>query len=310
MAGVTDAPFRTLCQRFQAGLTTSEMVTVKTEHWHTDKSRLRFAATDNDRIPHSVQIVGSDPAAMAAAAVQVEAGGADIIDINMGCPAKKVCKKAAGSALLKDEDLVTQILQYVVNAVSVPVTLKIRTGWDAQNRNAVTIARIAQDSGIQLLTVHGRTRACRFVGAVEYDTIADVKHAVEIPVIANGDITSVAVAQKVADYTGVDGIMIGRGALGQPWLIEAIAAGMQGKSITALSLAQKCQEIESHIRALHQFYGEYKGVCFSRKHMAWYLEHLELDCHYKQQFNRFQTVQEQLHFVQQLPLMLTKGKAA
>ncbi len=309
MAGVTDAPFRSLCQQFHAGLTTSEMVTVKTQHWHSDKSRLRFVDTDNPAVPHSVQIVGSDPHTMAEAAHQVEVNGADIIDINMGCPAKKVCKKAAGSALLKDEILVEQILTQVVKAVSVPVTLKIRTGWDAQSRNAVTIAQIAQDAGIQMLTVHGRTRACRFVGAVEYDTIAEVKQAVHIPVIANGDITSVAAARDVAAHTQADGIMIGRGALGQPWLMQQVIAGLTGTSVAAPTLSEKCRIIESHVSAIHQFYGDYKGVCFARKHLTWYLEHLGLDRH-KQTFNRLQTVDEQLSFIRQLPTALTKGKAA
>jgi len=217
MAGVTDRPFRQLCRHFGAGLAVSEMVTSDMALWPTRKSQLRMEH-DGEDTPISVQIAGSDPAAMAAAAQRNVDGGAHIIDINMGCPAKKVCKRAAGSALLRDELLVEAILEAVVRAVDVPVTLKIRTGWSTEERNGERIARIAEASGIQLLAVHGRTRACRFEGVVEYDTIAAIKAAVKIPVLANGDIDSPEKAAAVLAYTGADGVMIGRAAQGRPWL--------------------------------------------------------------------------------------------
>ena len=300
MAGVTDLPFRQLCQASGAGLTTSEMVIAKTEHWASEKSRLRFAATDNTKVPHSIQIVGSDAQQMANAAKLAADAGAEIIDINMGCPAKKVCKKAAGSALMRDERLVAEILAAVIANVSVPVTLKIRTGWDSEHKNALHIAHIAQESGIAALAIHGRTRACRFVGEVEYDTIAAVKQAIDIPVFANGDINTVEQALKVAKYTQADGIMIGRGAQGQPWLIAQIVAAMANDAFIPLSLTQKCALMLDHLLAMHQFYGEFKGLRLARKHMAAYLEKLGLEKTIRQQFNRLDSVDAQTVFVKQL----------
>jgi len=220
MAGVTDLPFRQLCREMGAGLVVSEMVAADPSTWDTRKSRLRIQFGD-EPAPRSVQIAGYDPQMMAAAAQFNIAQGAEIIDINMGCPAKKVCKRAAGSALLQDPQLVANILQAVVEAVDVPVTLKIRTGWDRQNRNAVSIAKIAEEAGVAALAVHGRTRACRFVGEVEYDTIAAVVEAVSMPVIANGDITSPEKAVQVLEHTGAAAVMIGRGAQGNPWIFFA-----------------------------------------------------------------------------------------
>ena len=221
MAGVTDLPFRRLCKRLGAGMVVSEMITADTRLWHTRKSSYRLQKDQNDSL-NVVQIAGGDPEMMAEAARVNAANGAHIIDINMGCPAKKVCNVAAGSALLKDEKKVAEILQAVVNAVDIPVTLKIRTGWDKENRNAVDIAKIAENSGIQALTIHGRTRECKFKGEVEYDTIAEVKSNIQIPVIANGDIDSPEKAKQVLDYTNADAIMIGRAAQGRPWIFREI----------------------------------------------------------------------------------------
>ena len=307
MAGVTDLPFRQLCQAYGAGLTTSEMVIAKTEHWCSEKSRLRFLATDNQKIPHSIQIVGGDAQTIALAAQQAAKAGAEIIDINMGCPAKKVCKKAAGSALLKDERLVADILETVVNSVAVPVTLKIRTGWDVDHRNAVTIAHIAENSGIQALAVHGRTRACRFVGEVEFETIAAVKQAINIPVFANGDINSVEKALAVAAYTQADGIMVGRGAQGQPWLIKQIIDAMEDEKKGWEPLfEQKRQCMLDHLQAIHQFYGrhgeygDYKSLGFARKHMSCYLEKLQFEKHTRKAFNQLDSVGAQWDFIAQL----------
>ncbi len=272
MAGVTDLPFRQLCRRFGAGLVVSEMVTSDSRLWNTRKSRYRLNHT-GEAEPRSVQIAGGDARMMATAAKLNVERGAQIIDINMGCPAKKVCKKAAGSALLKDQTLVTEILQAVVAAVEVPVTLKIRTGWSPEQRNGLDIARIAEDSGIAALAVHGRTRACRFNGEAEYDTIADIKAAIDIPVIANGDIDSPQKALQVMQYTGADAVMIGRAAQGRPWLCREID---QFISSGDLIESPGTEEIKSillqHLNALHAFYGEFMGVKIARKHVGWYLQ--------------------------------------
>lgn len=247
---------------------------------------------------------------MAHAAQQSVIGGAQIIDINMGCPAKKVCNKAAGSALMKDEQLVADILAAVVNAVNVPVTLKIRTGWDEYNRNAINIAKIAEDCGISALAIHGRTRACRFNGFAEFDTIAAVKQAIRIPVIANGDITSAEKALMVLKHTQADGIMIGRGAQGQPWLFQQVLDALQGQTITQPTLAEKHHCMLEHISALHEFYGARLGLRIARKHAAWYLENLGCS-HHRKLFNTFETVSSQLSFLQQLLNSTTlKGIAA
>lgn len=294
MAGITDQPFRTLCAQYGAGLTFSEMMSTNPQVWHTEKSRLRLAHNENAGL-NAVQIAGSDPQEMAQAAqVNVEYG-AQIIDINMGCPAKKVNRKLAGSALLQFPDLVRDILEAVVKAVNVPVTLKIRTGWDRNHRNCVEIAKIAEQSGIQALTIHGRTRECLFEGEAEYDNIKAVKQAISIPVIANGDITSAEKAKFVLDYTGADGIMIGRGALGNPWIFQSVAGLIESHSILSEpSLSEKCGVILQHIRALHQFYGEQKGYRIARKHVGWYLQGIEPNSVFKQTFNAIDNASAQI----------------
>jgi tRNA-dihydrouridine synthase B len=293
MAGVTDRPFRQLCRQFGAGLAVSEMVHSDVRLWQTPKSRLRMEHAGEDT-PISVQIAGNDPAAMAEAAQRNVENGAHIIDINMGCPAKKVCKRAAGSALLRDEALVAEILEAVVGAVDVPVTLKIRTGWSPDERNAVSIARIAETSGIQLLAVHGRTRACRFEGAVEYDTIAAVKAAVTIPVLANGDIDSPEKAAAVLKYTGADGVMIGRAAQGRPWLCGQIADYLRNGAYAPDPRADELQQIlQGHLHNLHEFYGEPMGVRIARKHVGWYLATRPSGTSFQRIFNSLETALDQ-----------------
>ena len=251
MAGITDRPFRNLCRHLGAGLAVAEMLTSDTSLWHTQKSQRRLPHAD-DSLPISVQIAGSEPAQMAHAAQANVALGAQIIDINMGCPAKKVLKKAAGSALLRDPNLVKDILTAVVSAVDVPVTLKIRTGWSTDQRNGLDIANIAQDAGIQALAVHGRTRACGFKGEVEYDTIAAIKQALNIPVIANGDINTAEDAAHVLCYTGADGIMIGRGAQGNPWLFQQVHHYLKhGTPLEKPSNAKVWQILEQHLYGLY-----------------------------------------------------------
>ena len=274
MAGVTDRPQRQLCARFGAGLTVSEMLTSDTRLWNSRKSSLRLLS-DSDPEPRSMQIAGADPHMLAHAAQQCVALGAHIIDINMGCPAKKVCNKAAGSALLKDEKLVAKILHAVRAAVDVPVTLKIRTGWDQASRNAVTIAKIAEQTGINALAVHGRTRADRYNGDAEYDTIALVKAAVSIPVFANGDINSPLKARHVLDYTGADGLLIGRAAQGRPWIFQEINHFLKtGQQLPAISLNALELILLEHLQLLHAFYGQPMGVRIARKHTHWYLASL------------------------------------
>ncbi|NVK22596.1 MAG: tRNA dihydrouridine synthase DusB [Kangiellaceae bacterium] len=271
MAGVTDRPFRKLCKELGAGMTVSEMVASNPQLRNTRKSLLRSNHHGEPGI-RSVQIAGAEPQMMAEAAQYNVQNGAQIIDINMGCPAKKVCKKAAGSALLQDPILVDQILRAVVNAVDVPVTLKIRTGWNPDNRNGVEIAKIAQGNGIQALAVHGRTRACKYLGYAEYDTIAAIKQAVSIPVVANGDITSPQKAKRVLDYTKVDGLMIGRGAQGNPWIFDEVWHYLQtGELLAPPSWQQVHQVLLGHVLALHDFYGEVMGPRIARKHVDWYL---------------------------------------
>lgn len=294
MAGITDQPFRKLCAKYGASLTFSEMMSTNPRVWHTEKSKLRLAHHQEAGI-NAVQIAGSDPQEMAQAAkINVEYG-ADIIDINMGCPAKKINRKMAGSALLQYPDLVKQILEAVVNAVSVPVTLKIRTGWDKEHRNCVEIAQIAEQAGIQALTIHGRTRSCMFDGEAEYESIKAVKQQVSIPVIANGDITSAHKAQQVLDYTNADAVMIGRGALGQPWLFQVIDGVVENSSIILEpSISEKCEVVLQHIQELHQFYGEEKGYRIARKHVSWYLQGIQPDSVFKQAFNAITDAKAQL----------------
>jgi tRNA-dihydrouridine synthase B len=274
MAGVTDRPFRVLCRRYGAALAVSEMVSSNPELQTGRKTLLRCDHRGEPQ-PRSIQILGADPARMAAAAKLNVGRGAQIIDINMGCPAKKVCNVAAGSALLRDEGLVGRILEAVVNAVAVPVTLKIRTGWDMDHRNAVMVAKIAENSGIQALTVHGRSRACGFSGAAEYSTIAQVKAAVGIPVIANGDIDSSAKARLVLEQTGADALMIGRAALGSPWLFGQIRASLEHSAVPADPDAKELQILlAEHLTELYAFYGERAGVRIARKHIGWYAKQL------------------------------------
>ncbi|MEH6529528.1 MAG: tRNA dihydrouridine synthase DusB [Porticoccus sp.] len=288
MAGVTDQPFRQLCRQLGAGLAVSEMITSDTRLWKSRKSQQRLVHRDESS-PRSVQIAGSIPSMMAEAAQQNVALGAEIIDINMGCPAKKVCKKAAGSALLKDEALVQDILNAVVSVVDIPVTLKIRTGWDHQHQNATTIARIAEDCGISALAVHGRTRACRFNGQAEYDTIASVVEAVTIPVFANGDINTPRQAKRVLDYTGAAAVMIGRGAQGNPWLFREINHYLAHGTIPETpSKEELTTTVSHHIEAIHQYYGEYLGIRIARKHVGWYVGALPNGEAFRKYFNQLE----------------------
>jgi tRNA-dihydrouridine synthase B len=298
MAGVTDLPFRRLCRKMGAGLVVSEMVAADPNTWSTRKSRLRVQFGD-EPAPRSVQIAGYDPQMMAEAALFNVQLGAEIIDINMGCPAKKVCKRAAGSALLQNPELVESILTAVVSAVDVPVTLKIRTGWDRQNRNAETIARIAEDSGVAALAVHGRTKACRFVGEVEYDTIAKVVDAVSIPVLANGDITDPQGAVSVLKHTGAAAVMIGRAAQGNPWIFNQINHYLKYDQPLAPPSMEECSQVMSeHLLALHEFYGETGGVRISRKHIGWYINPLPGGKEFTRVFNTLETTEQQRHFLQ------------
>jgi len=297
MAGVTDRPYRTLCRRYGAGMAVSEMVTSDQSLWNSRKTLTRLDHT-GEVGPRSIQIAGSDPQMMASAAAANVANGAQIIDINMGCPAKKVCNKAAGSALLRDEKLVTEILEAVVAAVSVPVTLKIRTGWCPDTRNALTIARIAEQSGIQALTIHGRTRACRYNGNAEYDTIAAVAQQSRIPIIANGDITSAQKAQQVLQLTGADAIMVGRGAQGTPWIFSEINHFLAtGQQLAKPTIAELGSLVEEHISGLHDFYGDFLGLRIARKHMGWYLQHLPDMGPTRKTFNQLEHSHEQLTFI-------------
>lgn len=276
MAGVTDKPYRHVCRQNGAGMVVSEMVTSQLDLRHSTKSRYRLDLSGEPE-PVVVQIVGTDPQELAAAAQYNVANGAQIVDINMGCPAKKVCKKAAGSALLANEPLVSEILKTVVNAVNVPVTVKIRTGQTPEERNALNIARIAEDAGVQSLTIHGRTRQCKFVGAIEYDTIAAVKQSVTIPVVANGDINKPEQAKHVLEYTGADAVMIGRAAQGQPWLFQQVADFLEsGRYTEKPEIMTRAQMIINHLTAIHAFYGDLLGVRLARKHIKWYLEHWDI----------------------------------
>ncbi|WP_339523171.1 tRNA dihydrouridine synthase DusB [Pseudomonas sp. EA_35y_Pfl2_R111] len=293
MAGVTDQPFRQLCKRMGAGLVVSEMVTSDVRLWNTRKSSLRMMHS-GDPEPRSVQIAGGDPEMLAEAARRNVEMGAQIIDINMGCPAKKVCNKAAGSALLKDEVLVREILQAVVAAVDVPVTLKIRTGWDRENKNGIAVAKIAEDAGIVALAVHGRTRADLYMGEAEYDTIAAIKQAVSIPVLANGDIDSPQKAKAVLAATGADGLLIGRAAQGRPWIFREIEHYLRtGEQLPAPSLLEVERILLEHLAALHAFYGDVMGVRIARKHVSWYLATLPGAREFRAQFNRLDSTDAQ-----------------
>jgi tRNA-dihydrouridine synthase B len=272
MAGVTDLPFRLLCRRMGAGIAAGEMLTSDVRLWHTEKSRRRMDHSGESE-PRVVQIAGGDAQMMAEAAQRNADAGAQIIDINMGCPAKKVCNKAAGSALMRDESLVRHILEAVVKAVDVPVTLKMRTGWDASNRNAIAIARMAEAIGVQALAVHGRTRACMYQGSAEYETIRAIKQSVAIPIFANGDIDSPRKAKSVLEATGADGLMVGRSAQGRPWIFREIDAYLKhGELCDEPSIAEVRDIMLAHLRDLHAFYGEEAGVRVARKHIDWYAQ--------------------------------------
>ena len=293
MAGITDRPFRALCRSFGAGLTVAEMVTCDQTLWNTQKSRLRLPHLDEPE-PRMIQIAGGDPQMLAAAAKANVELGAQIIDINMGCPAKKVCKKAAGSALLKDEKLVAEILAAVVAAVDVPVTLKIRTGWSANHKNAVTIAKLAEQEGIQALTIHGRTREDRFNGQAEYDTLAEVCQTISIPVIANGDIDSPQKAQEVFNKTGANAIMIGRAAQGRPWIFRQIKSWLENKIILPEPDPIEIHSIISqHLTGLYLTYGDFMGTRVARKHFGWYLQQANMN-EWRKRFNQLETTEQQL----------------
>lgn len=294
MAGVTDRPFRQLCKRMGAGMAVSEMVASNSLLWGSQKTRRR-ADHEGEADPISVQIAGADPAMMALAAQYNVDQGAQIIDINMGCPAKKICNVMAGSALLQNEALVKRIVEAVVGAVRVPVTLKIRTGWDRSNRNAVRIARLAEDSGIQALAVHGRTRACGYSGDAEYDTISAVKSALRIPVIANGDITTPEKAKHVLEYTGADAVMIGRAAQGRPWIFREIEYFLNtGGHLPLPEVGEIHRVLVAHVHDLYGFYGEHTGVRVARKHISWYTKGLAGSAVFRHSMNLLQTCAEQI----------------
>lgn len=294
MAGVTDRPFRQLCRQYGAGLAVSEMVIADPSFWNTRKSKHRLDH-EGELAPISVQIAGGDAEMLAHAARLNAEQGAQIIDINMGCPAKKVCNKAAGSALMKNEKLVEEILHSVVNAVDIPVTLKTRTGWDLENKNALSIAKIAENAGIAALSIHGRTRSCAYKGHAEYDTIRQVKQAVSIPVFANGDITSPEKAKYVLAHTGADGLLIGRAAQGRPWIFEEIDHFLKtGTHLPERSTEAQLEIMLGHVRALHAFYGDVMGVRIARKHVAWYLQTRSDGKIFRKTFNTIEQQQEQL----------------
>lgn len=294
MAGVTDRPFRQMCKRLGAGLVVSEMLSSNPKVWKSDKSRQRMDHTGESGL-RSVQIAGADPELMAEAAQFNVGNGAQIIDINMGCPAKKVNKKLAGSALLQHPTLVEEIIQAVVNAVNVPVTLKIRTGWDPENRNGVQIARIAESNGIQSLAVHGRTRACMYKGEAEYDTIKAIKQTVSIPVVANGDITCAQDAKQVLEYTNADALMIGRGAQGNPWIFREIHHYLQtGEMLPAPGIDEVRSVLLEHVSNVHQFYGEFMGARIARKHVGWYLADHDKERLFRARFNAIEDAAQQL----------------
>ncbi len=297
MAGVTDRPFRQLCKEFGAGLAVSEMVASNSLLWGSEKTRRR-ANHEGEVRPVVVQIAGADPKMMAEAARYNVDAGAEIIDINMGCPAKKVCNVMAGSALLQNEPLVAEILDSVVSAVSVPVTLKIRTGWDKHNKNAIRIAKVAQAAGVQSLAIHGRTRACLFGGEAEYETIAAVKSEVDIPVVANGDLNTPEKVKAVLNCTKADGAMLGRAAQGRPWLFREVAHYLKtGGHLPPPSVAEIHRVLIAHLEELYRFYGEYLGVRVARKHISWYTKGLYGSAAFRRAMNTLETVPEQVEAV-------------
>ena len=299
MAGVTDRPFRSLCRRLGAGMAASEMVSSNSLLWGSKKT-MRRADHAGESEPRAVQIVGSDPAMMAQAARYNVEHGAQIIDINMGCPAKKICNVYAGSALLQNEKLVAEILEAVVKSVEVPVTLKIRTGWDRANKNGVAIARLAESCGIQALAVHGRTRADAFQGEAEYDTIAAIKAAVTIPVIANGDITTPEKAAQVLRTTGADGLMIGRAAQGNPWIFREITHFLAtSEKLPPPPVTEVRDTLLAHLETLYSFYGEYSGVRMARKHISWYSKGLRDGAAFRHRVNQVESCEPQVAMVRE-----------
>ena len=308
MAGVTDKPFRLLCKRLGAGLAVSEMTNADPRLWHTRKSLQRMDHAGEPE-PVSVQIAGYDPTMLAEAARFNVANGAQIIDINMGCPARKVCNVWSGSALLQDEPLVARIVAAVVKAVDAPVTLKIRTGWDRQNRNALTIARIAEDCGIAALAVHGRTRADKYEGEAEYATIAAVKAAVSIPVLANGDVNTPQQARHVLEVTGADALMIGRGAQGRPWIFREITHYLAtGELLPEPEPDEVATILLGHLEQLYAFYGEQGGVRIARKHLGWYAKDRAENAAFRQVVNRAETADMQWRLTRDYFAALAAGK--
>ncbi len=299
MAGVADRPFRSLCRGLGADYAVSEMVTAKVELWHSRKTRTRLEFS-GETGPCVIQIAGAVPNQMADAARRAVDAGADIVDINMGCPAKKVCNRLAGSALLENEALVGHILDAVCAAVSVPVTLKMRTGTNIQSRNGVRVANIAAAAGIRALTVHGRTRACAFRGEAEYETIREIKAAVRIPVIANGDIVDGARARDVLARTGADGIMVGRAAQGNPWIFAMIKAALAGRTAPVVQFSERVVLMQEHLCALHEHYGQEQGLRIARKHIGWYFDRMALATSLKAQFYRLQEASAQFDFLAEL----------
>ena len=307
MAGVTDRPFRQLCRNLGAGLAVSEMVASNSLLWGSEKTRRR-ANHDGESEPKSVQIVGADPEMLADAARYNVTNGAQIIDINMGCPAKKVCNVMAGSALLRDETLVARILDAVVQAVDVPVTLKIRTGWDSSSRNGVAIAQLAERCGIQLLSVHGSTRADAFTGEAEYDTIRDIKKAVSIPVIANGDIGTPEKAREVLAHSGVDGVMIGRAAQGRPWIFREIEHFLAtGAKLPEPGPLEVREILLGHLENLYGFYGAELGVRVARKHISWYSKGGAGSAAFQRAINQVETIAEQRTMIDEFFTRQTDG---
>jgi len=289
MAGVTDRPFRQLCKQFGAGMTVSEMISSRPDLRNSRKTRLRMEH-DGETEPRSIQIAGTDPLMMAEAAKFNVDNGAQIIDINMGCPAKKVCSVLAGSALMKNELLVADILESVVNAVDVPVTLKTRTGWDQNNRNVLNIAKLAENSGIQALAIHGRTRTDKYQGDAEYEHIAEVKTQLSIPVIANGDINTPEKAAFVLKHTGADALMIGRAAQGNPWIFQEINYFLEhGKKMDAPDKKHVRDVMLQHLNNLYIFYGEYMGIRIARKHIGWYCKDRPNGETFRRFFNTLET---------------------
>ena len=299
MAGVTDRPFRQLCKQLGAGYAVSEMAASNPKLWHSEKTSRRINH-DGEMEPKAVQIAGADPAMLAESAKFNVDRGAQIIDINMGCPVKKVCNSWCGSALLQHESLVAEILEAVVGAVDVPVTLKFRTGWDRANKNALVIAKLAEQSGIAMLTLHGRTRADGYSGHAEYDTIAAVKAAVSIPVVANGDITSPDKAKMVLDVTGADAIMVGRAAQGRPWIFREIDHFLRtGTYLPAPEVTEVVHLMDEHLQAHYAFYGEYLGVRTARKHIGWYVKDLQGGEAFRKRMNLLEDCQLQLQAVRE-----------